>query len=293
MESDISKLALSDKQSSHTINSEQSIEASVVFSSATTLSVLSPSAVDYSNKEEANSYPTSDSLTKYRLHVGTQPGCYTKDDIVFKQSQLLHSSIVNVLETFLKYSNINLTFIGKDFFSLSEWGLEPYTCILLSCSYELARGLAAIVGLALRQDAIGIYTDELDDSLSHRVFTISSSCNSPISKHKALKLMKKIIKHYEYLSAQFDEYGQAIEFHDFGHEYKEQNLIEELQITINEYFEKDLFEVKESVGKSFLLEKKDYEEASKQAQLVQLSELIKLTRLHDKLYNYSTLVANN
>jgi hypothetical protein len=291
------KLVLNDELRSVRIKNKQLTFTPVILSLATGVSTSLPSDIDYSNKEEETSYPpTSDSLLqeqnistlcnekKHRLHVGTQPGYYTKDHIVFQQSQLLHSRIVDVLENFLKHSNANFKYIIKNLFSMSTWGLEPYTCITLTCSNEMANGLAAIIGLALRQDAIGIYSDNSDDSLSHRVFTISSSSNSTFSNRKALRLMKKIIKTYEYLSAQFDASGQSIEFHDFEDKYKEQTLVEELQIIINKYFENNSFEVKESNGKSKLFGKDDYEEAINEAKLVQLSELIKLTRLEDESY---------
>ena len=264
------KRALNGEQGFNLLNNEQSINNLAIIPLATGPSVFLSSEKNYSRKEEDELYTPSDSLLqeqdistssnnkKYRIHVGTQPGFYTKDHIVFEQSQFLHSRIVNVLELLLENSNTNAKLIKKDVFSMSRWGLEPYTSISLSCSNEMAYGWAAIIGLALRQDAIGVYND---DSLPHRIFTVSSSCNATISNRKALKLMKKITKKYEYLSAQFDESGQLIQFHDFEDKYKEQRLIEQLQIDVNKYFENDLFVVKESISKSNLLEKKEYDEA--------------------------------
>jgi hypothetical protein len=173
----------------------------------------------------------------------------------------------------------------KDAFSNSAWGLEPYACILLWCSNEMAKGLAAIIGLVLRQDAIGIYTDN-NDGFSHPVFTISTSDSSLFTKSDALLLMKKLTEHCTCFSAQFDEKGENIELHDFSNTEDQPISIERIQTIINRYFgTTNLFHITKSIGQSDLLEKKDYQNAINQAGRDSFNKLIELTRLHDDLYS--------
>lgn len=221
---------------------------------------------------------------KFRIHLGTQPGFYREGQITFSHSENLHAAVIDVLGKFLDTANIDYELVKKDAFSRSAWGLEPYACVLLTCSMELAKGLAAIIGLSLRQDAIGIFAGD-NDGFSHPVFTLSTCDGSLIEKADALILMKVITKHCSALASQFDEYGQNIELHDFENTNDTTVSIKRIQTIINRYFGmNNEFRITKDIGHSELLESDNYENAIKQAGLDLPSKLIALTRLHDDLY---------
>jgi hypothetical protein len=252
--------------------------------------------IDYSPNQEQKMRPPSDFLTqqqnittssgkkRYRIHLGTQPWYYTSEHITFEQSKTLHLKMMDDLKNFFTSFGINFKFIREDAFSNSEWGLEPYACISYSCSNEIAKGLAAIIGFAFRQGAIGIYSDNSNDP-PHPVFTITSSDNSYITKTVTRRIIEIISMDYKDLSAQFDEHGQELEFHDFQGKYDMKITVQALNNIVNGYFKNAFFQVNDSIGRSSLLEKKDYEEEIKQAGLECLYNLIKMTRLHDESYN--------
>jgi hypothetical protein len=243
--------------------------------------------LDSSIEEQQHNTPISNENHKYRIHLGTLPGYYKKGDITFAESQQLHSKIIDDLENFLSSFNVNYEFIKKDAISnTNTWGLEPYACILLTCSKKMANGVAAIVGLALRQAAIGIYTNS-DDGFSHPVVTVSMP-DGLNTEADILKLMKEVTEGCPCLSAQFDENGENIEFHDFGSENDKSISIEYIQTIISSYCgATDLFQVTKSTSNSYLLEKEDYQVAINRAGLQSYSALIELTRSHD--YSYDKL----
>jgi hypothetical protein len=149
----------------------------------------------------------------------------------------------------------------------------------------MASGIAAIIGLALRQDAIGIFTANSNDS-PHPVFTVKTSDGSLISKSKAITLMKIVTKDHKCLSAQFDKDGQHIEFHDYENSNDEHTSIHRIQRTIDRNLGTNhLFQLTKSSSQSSLLEQKDYQKAIEKAGLEPFSKLIDLTRLHDQFYN--------
>jgi hypothetical protein len=237
--------------------------------------------------EQQENIPISSKDGRYRIHLGTQPGYYKEGHIKFTESQKLHLKVIDILEFFLISFNINYEVIKKDAFSNSAWGLEPYACILLSCSNEMAQGLAAIIGLALRQDAIGIYTNN-NDGYSHPVFTISKSDGALFTENDGLILMNRVTNYCKGLSAQFDENGRNIEFHDFENTIDESVSIEDIKFIINKYSgPKNLYQVTKAIRQSSLLEKEDYQNAINKAGFDSFSKLIELTRLHDGLYDKS------
>jgi hypothetical protein len=147
----------------------------------------------------------------------------------------------------------------------------------------MARGMAAVIGVAFCQDAIGMYTDS--DKCSHRLFTVSRSCGSPIPENDALKLMKIVIKRHGNLSAQFDEHGLAVEFHDYANSDDREASADQLRVILSKQLEHHSYEVKQSISNSTLLGEAEYEEAIQQAGLQYLATVIKMTRLYDTLYN--------
>lgn len=172
----------------------------------------------------------------------------------------------------------------KDAFSQGAWGLEPYACVLLLCSEELAKGIAAIIGLALRQDAIGIFPGD-NSGFLHPVFTLSKCDGSLIEKTDALILMKVITKHCSALASQFDQNGRNIELHDFGSTNETTVSIRRLQAIINRYFGmNNEFRIEKDIGSSELLESDNYQTVIEKAGLGGLSALINLTHLHNDLY---------
>jgi hypothetical protein len=241
------------------------------------------SAPSDSSIQQPQNTSTSNKDGKYRIHLGTQPGFCTESHMTFTESKKLHSKVIDFLEQFLSCSNITYEFIKKDAFSNSAWGLEPYACLVLLCSNEIARGLAAIIGLAFRQDAIGIYTNN-DDVPTHPVFTVTKSDNSLFTQEETLILMKRITKPCTSLSGQFDKNCRNIELHDF--ENKNDKSLQQIQIITN-HLVGNLYHITESTGQSDLLEKDQYQNAINQAGFQSFSKLIELTRLHDDLYRKS------
>lgn len=198
---------------------------------------------------------------------------------------MLHSEIIDIVESFLSTFNVSYKLITKDAFSNSSWGLEPYACLLLSCSHEIAKGLAALIGLALRQDAIGIYFNG-GNGVFHSVFTISKLDDLLITKDDALKLMVEISEHYKCLSGQFDAYGKNLEFHDFENSLDKSISIERIKKIINKYYGKDnLFHITKTIGQSDLLEKGDYKSAIDKAGFQPFSKLIELIQRQGDLYD--------
>ena len=250
--------------------------------------ICSPSDTFASHQKE--SIPNDNQ--KFRIHLGTQPGFYKEGQITFSHSENLHAAVIDILGKLLDTLNIDYELVKKDAFSQGTWGLEPYACLLLSsCSKERAKGLAAIIGLALRQDAIGIFADD-NDGFSHPVFTLSKCDGSLIEKADALILMKVITKHCPALASQFDEYGRNIELHDFENNNDTTVSIKRIQTIINRYFGmNNKFRIKKDIGHSELLESDNYQSAIKQADLDSPSKLIELTRLHDDLYGKTQLKA--
>jgi hypothetical protein len=257
-----------------------------------------PNNLDYSPKEDEQTSAPSDESSqhasisnndqKYRIHVGTRPENYSKGDIdTYQQSQPQHMKIISALENFLTSSDIIYEVVKADAFSISHtWGLESYACVELTCSRTTAKGYAALIGYALKQAAIGIFNNDMNDDL-HDFFIVLSSSGSSISNDQALQLMLNVTNQYQSLTAQFDAKGQAPEFHNFEGNNLQEIPVDDLSTIINNYSENDLLQVKKSTGKSSLLEKKDYEEAINKAGLQQQRCLIDLVRLDDKLFNAS------
>jgi hypothetical protein len=149
----------------------------------------------------------------------------------------------------------------------------------------MAKAIGAIIGLALRQDAIGIFTANSNDS-PHPVFTVKTFDGSLIPKTKAITLMKIVTKDHKCLSAQFDKDGQHIEFHDYENSNDEQISTDRIQRTIDRNLGTNhLFQLTQSSSHSSLLEQKDYEKAIEQAGLQPFTKLMDLTHLHDQCYN--------
>jgi hypothetical protein len=243
----------------------------------------------YGPSDESSQYASiSNNDQKYRIHVGTRPENYSKGDgRTYQQSQPQHMKIISALENFLTWSDIIYEVLKADAFSRSHtWGLESYACIEVSCSRTTALGYAALIGYALKQAAIGIFNNDMNDDV-HDFFIVLSSSGSSISNDQALELMLNVTDQYQSLTAQFDAKGQAIEFHNFDGNNLQEIPVDDLSTIINNYSEKDLLQVKKSTGKSSLLEKKDYEEAINKAGLQQQRCLIDLVRLDDKLFNAS------
>ena len=289
------KLVLDDTQEPYQYDDNQSTNIEVGLVSLTLSPFhecsVSDEEISCQTSEHQNTFTPSDKV-KYRIHLGTQPGYYTKDQITFTKSQRFHSQMIDYVEAFLIASKVPYKLIKKDAFSISEWGIEPYACVVLSCSHHVARGTAAIIGLALRQDAIGIFTDNSNDS-PHPVFTVTTSDGSLITKTKSMQLMKIVTKNYKCLSSQFDQDGQYIEFHDFQNSNDQQISTHHIEQTINRNLGTNhLFQLKKSSSHSSLLEKQDYEKAIKEADLEPFSTIIKLTRLHDELYDISESTCN-
>ena len=180
--------------------------------------------------------------------------------------------------------NVRIRTTKKNTFSQSEWGLEPYTCIRFSCTKRLAKGLAAVLGIALKQAAVGIFTHD-DEIPSHPMFTISTS-DTPFTEREQIVLIKLITENCTHLSAQFDKSGENLEFHDFCNEKHHSISFDEIQTVINKYYEpKNLFLIKANRSRSELLEEKDYENAINEADLQVCGKMIKLTQASDDLYD--------
>ena len=94
-----------------------------------------------------------------------------------------YAMVIGLLERFLVSSNIKYELVkkGRVFTQfMGTWTLRLYVIILFK-----GKGgrLAAIIGLVLRQDAVGIFIDN-DGGLSHPVFTLSTRDSSLIEKNR-------------------------------------------------------------------------------------------------------------
>ncbi|CAF1497613.1 unnamed protein product, partial [Adineta steineri] len=90
----------------------------------------------------------------YRLHIASQPGAVIHTDPDFKMHAAIHSELMSLAEFILNELGVAYRPPRNELFSISAWGMEPYTGVILHCSETKARGVAAIFGLALRQEAI-------------------------------------------------------------------------------------------------------------------------------------------
>jgi hypothetical protein len=299
MDQTIDKLILDDQYETLSSDKEETLN---IRSNLPTLSnnyLFLPFETDYLPKETNTDeiYRVSDSLIqpqqnsstskndhKYRIHVGTQPGYYKEGDITFTESRKRHSEIIDGLEDVLTSADVSYELIKKDTFSNSAWGFEPYACILLPYSNEMVKGLASIIGHALQQDAIGIYSDS-DEGFPHPVFTISTSDGSLFTQNDAFILMKQIPKHCPGLAGQFDKHGRNIELHNFENASEKPLSIQRIKTIINIYFGiNNLFRITESIDKSDLLEKEDYQHFIQQTDLELSSLCNELIQLHYNLY---------
>ncbi|UJR29279.1 hypothetical protein I4U23_010493 [Adineta vaga] len=226
------------------------------------------------------SEPTED--RKYRLHIGTQPGSYTSKPPSFAKTQKMHSQLASIVKIFINHLEVEHEVTDKPTFSKSTWGLEPYTGLILYGSHQMIMGIAALIGVALRQDAIGVFADHYPP---HRVFTVKSRDPSLAKGQKALQLMDTIVRSHDNLCGQFDATGEYLEFHEFENSALSITTIQALENTIRRHGTHEPYEITESVSQSDLLEKKNYENAIKKANLEMYLDMINLTRASDKLYN--------
>ncbi|CAF2519718.1 unnamed protein product [Rotaria sp. Silwood2] len=81
--------------------------------------------------------------------------------------------------------------LDKSSFSWTDnWGNEPFACLLITCTRTMILGLCALLGIAFRQDAVGVFTCYTDDNDEmHNVFRVSHSDLSPMSIDESNKMI--------------------------------------------------------------------------------------------------------
>jgi hypothetical protein len=221
----------------------------------------------------------------YRVHLATVPGSMA-GKISMNDSQPTHLELIKLVEGFLESMNIKCQVPDPSGFSCTDdWAVELYGCIMVTCTRTIVRGLCALFGMAFRQDAVGVfscYTTDKDDP--HNVFLLSRFDQSPVNRDEALKITKLIQGSYPMLSAQCDEIGASMEFHDYCNEEPQTTGDEVLQLLRIRFPEALPYTVKKDLAHSFLLCEEQYTEAIEKAGLKPFELMIRMCQAHSKSY---------
>ncbi|CAF1264363.1 unnamed protein product [Rotaria magnacalcarata] len=223
-------------------------------------------------------------LKTYRLHLATVPGdmanCFT-----LEESQSTHKKLIDFVADFLKSIKIGCQVLDKISFSHTDkWGIELYGCLLVTCTRRMIHGLAALFGTALRQDAVGVFTDfTYDNDPPHNVFLIMRPDYLCMPTNEAIDVGKFVRTDFPDLMVQRNTFGDQLELHDYCNAY---SIIKEDMVKIlNKGFLNIVpYEVKKYEEKSFLIEQSDYGQAIENADLKHYEIIIQLCQLHANSY---------
>jgi len=221
----------------------------------------------------------------YRMHLATIPGD-AANKFKLQEAQTIHRHLINFIKQFLKCLNTTYQVLDESSFSCTnEWGIEPYGCFLVTCTRTMICGLCALFGMVFRQDAVGVFTCFTDDKdQTHNVFLVSRSDCSPITDDEALKIVKSVGACFPMLSAQRDQTGASMEFHDYCNEERSVTCVKFLELLHNFSSSHLLYQVKKDNAKSFLMNKEDYHQAIEKAGLESYELLFQMSAVHFKAY---------
>ncbi|CAF3648415.1 unnamed protein product [Rotaria socialis] len=244
---------------------------------------------DFQEQPVAESEPEflvgdENNLKTYRLHLATVPGDMA-NRFTLEESQQTHKKLIDFVVDFLKSIKISCQLLDNISFSHTDkWGIELYGCLLVTCTRKMIHGLAALFGTALRQDALGVFTDfTSDNDLPHNVFLIMRSDYLCMPTNEAVDVGKFVLSDFPDLTAQRDITGKHLELHDYCNEYsivKETivNILNKGSLNIGPY------QVQKSEQKSFLIEQSDYSQAIEHADLKPFELIIQMCQLHTNSY---------
>ena len=147
------------------------------------------------------------------------------------------------------------------------WGRLHYFYVKVVATETIALGVAALLGLLFRQEAIGI-THPLSEDAHQGSRSNSSSSHfhpyfivhlaNPTSHDTAMKIMEYVCQCFPQLSAQLSASGKSIEFHDFS---SSSNLThEDIEKILKTHFDQK-FVVETGFVKSSLINRRDYQQA--------------------------------
>ena len=273
----------------------------------TTLLNMSPSyhLVDDSREQDQMSFDNDEVVEKpaYILAIATVKrdlsGVSESSSSYTRHKRILDENIVTVNGIDRLFVMVDLDIehevVLRDGFSeTQEWGRLHYFYVKVVGTQSIAFGVAALLGLLFRQDAIGItHPLSRDDhqvlswhqgrSLSsnfHPYFTVHLA--NSISRDTAIEIMKCVCQCFSKISAQLDIWGKSIDFHDFSSSSDLTN--EDIETILNANFDHK-FVVKTKFAKSTLLNKGDYQQALHQLDLetnwmIKWDELIRKHKVH-------------
>lgn len=246
-----------------------------------------PSIPDDSNEQKLaeNEHDDEEKPQTYRMHLATVPGDMA-NKFKLKKALPIHQNLINIIKQFLECLNIAYQVLDDTSFSCTDkWGVEPYGCFLVTCTRTMISGLGALFGMAFRQDAVGVFTCHTDDKdQPHNIFLVTRLDGSPITVGEALKIVKPVCTSFKMLSAQRDETGASMEFHDYCNKTQPGTSTNLFQLLSNSSRGHTCYRVLEGDAKSFLVNKEDYHQAIEKAGLTSFELIIQMCRVHSKAY---------
>jgi hypothetical protein len=191
------------------------------------------------------------------------------DKLEFVQSQIKHHDrllnetivLINGTEQLSILIDLNIKheiLLRNGFSDTDEWGTEPFFYMEVIGSESTAYGVAALLGMTFKQDAIGIiYPVTKENQLLlkdfHSYFLVHS-----ISFNQPIEMMQHVRKFCPKLSGQLDILGASIEFHDF--DSFSSCTCDDIEHILNIEYQRS-FKVTKRYSMSRLLEKPKYQEA--------------------------------
>lgn len=253
------------------------------FSSTSTVESFASCSSDTDNSNQHTT--VEESKQTYRMDLAS----VSHNQIRRLERREIHSRHVHLMdffEQFLVGLNIKYQVLCKDNFSCTpQWGIEPYGSFLITCTRTMIRGLCALFGLAFHQDAVGVCSSyTLDNDSVHRCFLVRTRDGSRISRDDGLRITKLICHRFPQLSAQCDETGLYMEYHDYGNEQSsvtKNDLVNLLQSKSSNYA---TYEIDQYDTKSFLVEKADYVEDIEAAHFQLYRIVLEMSQLYMESY---------
>ena len=169
-----------------------------------------------------------------------------------------HRKTMEWVQRFLDSLKVDISLVSDgNWSSTKNWGLEPYSCYRIRGEWQEVRGVAALLGYMLHQDAVGIFMDDDTDEPKHTFFKIFLQNQNNTTKDK-MRIIHEIHAKYPMLSTQMSSDGKSVEAHDYT---SEESQIEASDIARALDAHGQSCSVARSTAASVLVEKKQYEEA--------------------------------